>query len=101
MNRKLLASAICASLFVAGTASAQDTTSTSQSQDQSTTAPSGTPSPKKQEQDKKVTRLQAVTVTGSLIPQVQLETANPVITITGQDMEKNFSAAVKAMVAES
>ncbi len=79
MNRKLLASAICASLFVAGTAYAQDNTAPQQAQDQSTAA---------QSTDQNAKKLQTITVTGSLIPQSQIETANPVITLTAQDMVK-------------
>lgn len=79
MNRKLLASAICASLLVAGTAYAQNATTT-QTQDQSATAQNT-----KKEKPK---TLETVTVTGSLIPQAQIETANPVITISSQDMQK-------------
>ncbi|HET7930164.1 MAG TPA: TonB-dependent receptor [Rhodanobacteraceae bacterium] len=79
MNRKLLASAICASLFVAGTAYAQNATTT-QTQDQTATAQNT-----KKEKPK---TLETVTVTGSLIPQSEIETANPVITITSQEMEK-------------
>jgi len=79
MNRKLLASAICASLFVAGTAYAQDNTAPQQAQDQSTAA---------QSTDQNAKKLQTITVTGSLIPQAQIETASPVITISAQDLQK-------------
>ena len=37
---------------------------------------------------KDTTELQGVTVTGSLIPRAQIETASPVITITGQDITR-------------
>jgi outer membrane receptor protein involved in Fe transport len=88
MNRKLLASAICASLLVAGTAYAQqDNTAPQQSQDQSTTTQTGTASSQDQQQKKKKT-LQAITVTGSLIPQSEIETVNPVVTITAEDLQK-------------
>ncbi|MGH8233136.1 MAG: TonB-dependent receptor plug domain-containing protein [Rhodanobacteraceae bacterium] len=86
MNRKLLATAICASLFATGTAYAQDTTQAAQSQDQATTTQNNTSSSKKNEKKKKT--LQAITVTGSLIPQSQIETATPVITITAADLQK-------------
>ena len=47
---------------------------------------------------KKAKRLQAVTVTGSLIPQTQIETAQPVITITAQDMKaRGFSTVAEAL----
>jgi outer membrane receptor protein involved in Fe transport len=99
MNRKLLASAICASLFVAATAYAQDTSALApQTQDQSTTAQSNTTQPEKKKEPK---TLNTVTVTGSLIPQSQIETANPVITITAQDMEKKgFANVYEALRAQ-
>jgi outer membrane receptor for ferrienterochelin and colicin len=37
---------------------------------------------------KKTEKLGTITVTGSLIPKSQIETATPVITITGDDMKK-------------
>lgn len=83
MNRKLLASAICASLFVAAAAYAQDTTApAAQAQDQSTTAQTSTSS------KQKAKKLETITVTGSLIPQAQIETASPVITISAEDLSK-------------
>ena len=86
MNRNLLASAICASLLVAGAAYAQDNPAPAQqAQDQSTAAQSDTTQP---EQKRETKTLNTVTVTGSLIPQSQIETANPVITITAQDIQK-------------
>ncbi|HEX4481083.1 MAG TPA: TonB-dependent receptor, partial [Rudaea sp.] len=39
-------------------------------------------------------RLQTVTVTGSLIPQAEIETASPVITITAQQIERQGFASV-------
>jgi len=100
MNRKLLASAICASLFVAGTAYAQDNTAPQQAQDQSTTAQSND-SNSQQDQEKKAKTLNTITVTGSLIPQSQIETANPVITISSQDMiKKGYSNVYEALRAQ-
>lgn len=96
MNRNLLASAICASLLVAGAAYAQDNPAPAQqTQDQSTAQSSTT-----QQQDKKKEpkTLNTVTVTGSLIPQSQIETANPVITISAQDMQnKGFTNIYDAL----
>ena len=77
MNRKILAGAICAALFVTDGAWAQD--NSGQSQDQAVSTPQQTKEEKK--------TLQAVVVTGSLIPQAEIETASPVITITGQDLQ--------------
>ena len=100
MNRKLLASAICASLVVAGTAYAQqDTAAPQQSQDQSTTSqPNNLNS---QQQGKKAKTLNTITVTGSLIPQSQIETANPTVTITAKQIDAQgfgtVSDVLKAM----
>jgi len=99
MNRKLLASAICASLLVAATAYAQDTsTPAPQAQDQSSAAQSNTNQADKKKEPK---TLNTVTVTGSLIPKSQIETATPVITITAQDLQKqgfkNVYDALRAM----
>jgi iron complex outermembrane receptor protein len=76
MNRKLLASAICASLFMAGPVFAQDTSaSTPQSQDQASDSQSGQKTPTK-EKDAKT--LQAVSVTGSLLKRPEYESTSPV-----------------------
>ena len=87
MNRKLLTSAICASLLVAGTAYAQDNAAPQQPQDQSAATQSNN-SNSQQDQEKNAKKLQTITVTGSLIPQSQVETASPVITITAEDLSK-------------
>ncbi|MBS0556513.1 MAG: TonB-dependent receptor [Proteobacteria bacterium] len=83
MNRKLLASAICASLFVAATAFAQDaTTSQSQAQDKpAATQDAATSS--KSDADKKKSKeepstLQGITVTGSLLNRPEYQTTSPV-----------------------
>jgi outer membrane receptor protein involved in Fe transport len=74
MKQRLLVSSIimglCASLSI-GNALAQ--TSDDQNADQ---------------KKKDTTELQGITVTGSLIPRAQIETATPVVTITSQDIEK-------------
>lgn len=41
-----------------------------------------------QEKKKETTELQGVTVTGSLIPRAQIETASPTVTITSADMQR-------------
>ena len=47
---------------------------------------------------KKAKKLEQITVTGSLIPQSQIETAQPVITITAQDMKaKGFNTVAQAL----
>ena len=66
MNRKLLAAAICAALASPVT----------WAQDAET------------EEKKSATDIDAVVVTGSLIPQVQIENANPVIQITAEDIDR-------------
>ena len=76
MNRKLLASAICASLLVAATASAQDNPApVPQTQDQSTASQSNTTA-QQTAQEKKT--LETVTVTGSLLKRPEYETTSPV-----------------------
>lgn len=79
MDRKLLATAICTALALSawgGIARAQDTTGTT---DAATAQDQGA--------KKEAKELQKITVTGSLIPQAQIETASPVITITSKDLE--------------
>lgn len=50
----------------------------------------------------KAKRLEAVTVTGSLIPQTQVETATPVITITANDLKaKGFTTVAEALQQSS
>lgn len=47
---------------------------------------------------KKAKKLEAVSVTGSLIPQSQVETATPVITITAQDIKaRGFATVAQAL----
>jgi len=71
LNKRLLSTAICAVLLSPfALAQAQET--------------GQTPSDK----DKSPTDLDKVIVTGSLIPQSQIETAAPVIKITGEDIQK-------------
>jgi len=51
--------------------------------------------------DKKEERLQTVQVTGSLIPQAQIETASPVITISSQQLERQgFGTVYDALRAQ-
>lgn len=100
MNRKLLASAICASLFVTGAAVAQDNPAPQQTQDQSTNAQNNPTSSQDQDQQKQKT-LEAITVTGSLIPQSQIETANPVITLSAQKLQsQGFGTVYEALRAQ-
>ena len=99
MNRKLLATAICASLFATGGAYAQ-TTSTTATQDQSNQAPATSQSSNTSQNQKKKT-LQTITVTGSLIPQSQIETANPVITLSAQKLQsQGFGTVYEALRAQ-
>ncbi|MET0756075.1 MAG: hypothetical protein ABWY31_08165, partial [Pseudoxanthomonas sp.] len=74
MDRKLLATAICAALawpLAATTVHAQETTATAGA-----------------DADDDATELDRVLVTGSRIPRAQLETASPVITITAEDIQR-------------
>ncbi|OOG57006.1 TonB-dependent receptor [Rhodanobacter sp. B05] len=51
---------------------------------------------------KNAKKLQAVTVTGSLIPQSQIETATPIITITADEMKaKGFTTVAEALQQSS
>jgi len=84
LNKRSLSAAVCAALLgpFAG-AYAQEA------------------APAQPDQDKSPTELDKVTVTGSLIPRSQIETASPVITITADQMQKegfrNVYEALKAM----
>ncbi len=50
---------------------------------------------------KKAKKLEAVTVTGSLIPQTQIETAQPVYTITSEQMKQRGFATVAEALQQS
>jgi outer membrane receptor protein involved in Fe transport len=102
MNRNLLTTAICASLFAAGAAHAQTTNSTT-TQDQSTqTQPASQSTASTSDQQKKKEKtLGTITVTGSLIPQSQIETANPVITLSAQKLQaQGFGTVYEALRAQ-
>ncbi|HTD29073.1 MAG TPA: TonB-dependent receptor, partial [Xanthomonadaceae bacterium] len=94
MKRALLTTAICAGLLFERTAWASETAAPPESSDQTQSpAPSDGTKDNDNTKDngkdkKKAKTLDAVTVTGSLIPQSQLQTASPVITITAQDIER-------------
>lgn len=82
MNRKLLATAICASLLVAATAFAQDA-ATSQSQPQSKPAStqdaaSSSTSDADKKKKEEASTLQGITVTGSLLNRPEYQTTSPV-----------------------
>ena len=50
----------------------------------------------------KAKKLEAITVTGSLIPQTEIETAQPVITITAEDMKaRGFTTVAEALQQSS
>lgn len=52
--------------------------------------------------DKKAKKLKGVMVTGSLIPQTEIETATPITTITAQDIKvRGFSTVAEALQATS
>lgn len=79
MNRKLLASAICASLLVAGAAYAQGA-APQQTQDQSSSTDQ-TSTTSQADQSQNVKKLETVTVTGSLLKRPEYQTTSPVQTI--------------------
>lgn len=79
MNQKLLASAICAGLLMAGSAYAQDNTAPSQpSQPSQSRTAKVKPAKKASSEEKKTTNLQAVSVSGSLLKRPEYETTSPV-----------------------
>lgn len=85
MNRKLLASAICASLFVAGTAYAQQNNPAPQPQNQPQTAPSPTSTVQQPDSTnaqanapQEVKTLETVTVTGSLLKRPEYQNIVPI-----------------------
>lgn len=100
MHRKLLATAICASLALplwatAAHAQNQDNSSTS---DQSGTTAVDQPATKASEKD--ATKLKSIQVTGSLLPRSQIETATPTIQITAEDItKKGFTTVADALQA--
>lgn len=87
-TRHGLSAAILAGLLLpmAGTALAQDSTTT----DTTTTS-----------KDKKATDLDKVVVTGSLIPQTELETASPVTVITAEDIHARGYTSIADVVQSS
>ena len=94
MNRKLLASAICTSLLVAGTAFAQDNPAPQQAQGQSTTSQSGS-NQKSKNSKGKVQTLETVTVTGSLLKRPEYQDVVPiqVVPIAAEKASGAFSTA--------
>lgn len=83
MNRKLLASAICAGLFMAGAAYAHAAPApAAQPQDQTTTDQSN-------DQNQNAKEMETITVTGSLLKRPEYETTAPVQVV---DMEAGLAA---------
>ncbi|MBN8923670.1 MAG: TonB-dependent receptor [Rhodanobacter sp. 68-29] len=93
IKSKLAVAVIAALAFAAASAQAQDAQnaapSTTRQQDQNADqAPNA----------KNAKKLEAVTVTGSLIPQTQIETATPVVTITADQMKaRGFTSVAQAL----
>ena len=92
IKSKLSMAVVAALAFGATSVCAQDAqtaASSTQQQDQNgNQAPSA----------KNAKKLEAVTVTGSLIPQTQIETATPVITITADQMKaRGFTSVAQAL----
>ena len=83
----------CADAYAGSAIAApQDTQSAQSTQDTSTQGASTTDS------QKAAKKLEAVTVTGSLIPQVEVETSKPVITITAQQLkDRGFATVADAL----
>ncbi len=93
MKQKLLVSSILMGLAVAAMPLASVHAQNAGDQDTSAQAQS--------DKDKKKTeKLSTITITGSLIPQAQIETASPTITISAQDLAKQgFATAYDALKA--
>jgi iron complex outermembrane recepter protein len=104
-QKKLLCALICGTLAgVMGNTHAQSNANNAQpaatAPDSATptqTAPSSTPAPSPAPSSSKT--LQTVTVTGSLIRSVDVELAQPVVTITSQDIQKQGFATVGQLLA--
>lgn len=100
MLKSKLTAAVLAALafgYASATLAATDaaTPAPSSPQDTSSSSQSG---PQDDEAKKKAKKLEAVTVTGSLIPQSEVETAQPVISITAQDMKaRGFTTVAEAL----
>ncbi|WP_430391718.1 TonB-dependent receptor domain-containing protein [Dyella sp. 20L07] len=101
MTKSKLTAAVLAALafgYASATLAATDATSASAQSPQD--APSTQNGDQSQDADaaKKAKKLDAVTVTGSLIPQSQVETAQPVISITAEDMKaRGFTTVAEAL----
>lgn len=98
MFKSTLAGAILAALSIGTVLHAQDAspaTPVPQSSQESQTAQQAA-------DERKAKRLEAVTVTGSLIPQTQIETATPVISITAQELKvRGFTTVAEALQQSS
>jgi outer membrane receptor protein involved in Fe transport len=100
MLKSKLTAAVLAALafgYASATLAATDaaTPAPSSPQDTSSSPQSGA---QDDEAKKKAKKLEAVTVTGSLIPQSQVETAQPVISITAEDMKaRGFTTVAEAL----
>lgn len=95
IKSKLAVAVVAALAFGSTSIYAQDTQSTAPAQQSQGTKPSDSSQAPSAQNAKK---LQAVTVTGSLIPQTQIETATPVITITADQMKaKGFTSVAQAL----
>ncbi|WP_077442933.1 TonB-dependent receptor [Rhodanobacter sp. C05] len=92
MIKSKITMAIVAALALGYTSAYAQSAQTDTSQQSTDQAPDNT----------KVKKLEAVTVTGSLIPQTQIETAQPVITITADQLKaKGFTTVAEALQQQS
>lgn len=97
MMKSKLTAAVLVALACGWSAAYADTPNTSASTQQDAQATQDA-SQGQQADSKNTKKLETVTVTGSLIPQTQIETATPVITITAQDMKaRGFSTVAEAL----
>ncbi|KAA0071753.1 TonB-dependent receptor [Rhodanobacter sp. T12-5] len=92
MIKSKIAVAVVAALAFGYTSAYAQSAPTDASQQSADQAPDST----------KVKKLEAVTVTGSLIPQTEIETATPTITITAQEMKaRGFTTVAEALQQSS
>ncbi|OOG48472.1 TonB-dependent receptor [Rhodanobacter sp. C01] len=91
MIKSKITVAIVAALALGYTSAYAQSTQTDATQQSADQAPDNT----------KAKKLEAVTVTGSLIPQTQIETSTPVITITAQDMKARGFATIADALQQS
>ncbi len=103
LQRNRLSAALLAALLLpaAGGALAHTTSNQNTAQDQTTTNQQNQNVPAAAATTANATNLKGVVVTGSLIPQSQVETATPVVIITAEDIEARAYANVYQVLQQT